>query len=133
MKSLDQTIQNISSIMVPHQKKKENDYHLVEVFHRFLSSRVITSSSPGFVFLSLTQLFDQIKPPGRRYTIRTNIIEHRFKVLHQIRYDFAIRNPVRVTYFRPHSELRVLRQMFRLYMLSVRIDRAERLKLEKIR
>jgi hypothetical protein len=133
VKSLDHTMQSMSRMLVPHQKKKENDYHLVEVFRRFLSSRIIPSSSPGYIYLVLTQIFDQIKPPGRRYTIRTNIIEHRFKVLHKIRYNFVIQNPVRATYFRPHSELRVLRHLFRLYMLSVRVDRAERLKLEKLR
>ena len=133
MKGLDQTAQSISSMLLPHQRKKENDHQFLKVFQRFVSTQVVPSSTPGFISLALTQLFELLKPSGRRYTIRTNVIEHRFKVLHQIRYNFAIKNPVLATYLHPHSALRVLRHLFRLYMLSVRIDRAERLKLEKLR
>lgn len=133
VKGLDQTIQSISSMLLPHQRKKETDHQFLEAFQRITSSRRVPFSTPGFISLALTQLLDLLKPPGRRYTIRTNVIEHRVKVLHQIRYTFASKNPVLATYLHPHSALRVLRHLFRLYMLSVRIDRAERIKLDKIR
>ena len=129
---MGRTLRNIADILIPYEIKKTNDCHLLEYVTSF-NSHLIRALSPGYIYKDITKFLSHIKSPGRHYCIQTNLIVHKFKVLQQLRYEFALRNPVNAKYIRPITELRALRFLFRLYMLSVRVVRADRIKLDKIR
>lgn len=130
--ALNRSLQGISSILIPHQNKKAFVTHFDGICVQ--CNNLTRPISPGYISLPPSKLLHSVKPPLRKFSIRTNLIIHKTKVMQQMRYQFKDQNPVKsAAFIKPVPALTLLRSLCRLYMLSVKVSKKARQELEKKR
>ena len=132
MESLNRSLEGFNSILLPHRRKKILMAQLFQLISEMRSDSII-KSSPGLVRKFRTLFLDKLKSSGRKYTIRTNLIVHKFKLLQQFRYEYILNNPVKAEYFKPIHDIKLFRDLFRLYMTFVVISKPDLKNLQRIR